>query len=68
MSDLAQYSGYFATCLLIDKNLNSCRIRDKVLNTNTVNADVKNLIKLAVGVAAENESCAVFNCNYIKKV
>lgn len=43
-------------------------IRSNVLNTKTVNADVKNLIKLAVGVASENESCDVFNCNYIKKV
>lgn len=42
-------------------------IRDNVLNTKTVSANVKDLIKLAVGVASGNESCDLFTCNYIRK-
>ncbi|XP_011877276.1 PREDICTED: uncharacterized protein LOC105567210 [Vollenhovia emeryi] len=43
-------------------------IRNNVLSTNTVSANVKDLIKLAVGVASSNESCDVFTCSYIRKV
>ncbi|KYN08683.1 hypothetical protein ALC62_00354 [Cyphomyrmex costatus] len=42
-------------------------IRNNVLNTNTVSVAVKDLIELAVGVAAKNESCDTFTCNYIRK-
>lgn len=42
-------------------------IRNNVLNTNTVSIAIKDLIKLAVGVASKNESCDVFTCNYIRK-
>ncbi|XP_018355148.1 PREDICTED: uncharacterized protein LOC108756086 [Trachymyrmex septentrionalis] len=43
-------------------------IRNNVLNTSTVSTSIKDLIKLAVGVASKNESCDVFTCNYIRKV
>ncbi|KAL0122789.1 hypothetical protein PUN28_007469 [Cardiocondyla obscurior] len=42
-------------------------IRSNVLSTNTVSSNVKELIKLAVGVASEDQSCDVFTCNYIRK-
>ncbi|XP_018369987.1 PREDICTED: uncharacterized protein LOC108765665 [Trachymyrmex cornetzi] len=42
-------------------------IRNNVLSTSTVSTSVKDLIKLAVGVASKNESCDVFTCNYIRK-
>ncbi|EGI59787.1 hypothetical protein G5I_12074 [Acromyrmex echinatior] len=42
-------------------------IRNNVLNTSTVSTSIKDLIKLAVGVASKNESCDVFTCNYIRK-
>ncbi|EZA60170.1 hypothetical protein X777_15107 [Ooceraea biroi] len=43
-------------------------IQDNVLNTTSVNANVKNLIKLAVSTATENKSCDVFICNYVGKL
>jgi len=43
-------------------------IQDNVLNTVTVSANVKNLIKLAVAVAMENKSCGVFICSYKGKL
>ncbi|XP_072767004.1 uncharacterized protein [Anoplolepis gracilipes] len=42
-------------------------IRNNVLNTASLNSNVKNLIKLAMNVATENRSCNVFACNYLRK-
>ncbi|KMQ94275.1 hypothetical protein RF55_5584 [Lasius niger] len=42
-------------------------IRNNVLNIASLNANVKNLIKLAVDVAMENKNCNVFTCNYLRK-
>ncbi|XP_032664701.1 protein SPT2 homolog isoform X2 [Odontomachus brunneus] len=42
-------------------------IRNNVLNTASVSVNVKNLIKLAVGVATEDKNCDVFSCSYIRK-
>ncbi|XP_050448563.1 lysozyme D-like isoform X2 [Cataglyphis hispanica] len=42
-------------------------IRNNVLNVASVSSNVKDLIKLAIGVATENRNCNMFACNYIRQ-
>ncbi|KAL6442980.1 hypothetical protein ACFW04_002760 [Cataglyphis niger] len=42
-------------------------IRNNVLNVASVSSNVKDLIKLAIGVATENRNCNMFACNYVRQ-